>query len=213
MVWCRIRTRTLCQRKTYDVELVSCLFKTSESNRNQVHEVRIKVDTKLRLSILELREFNACLKVVGSVLCLTWGHVGLPEKTGNRKEKKATMRDKTRDPIPERFSGELKDLIKALLKRLMLKERAIWLEEHPTRPKATTPGISSPSSGPLKSYGCPRCGKGISIPNLPQAYLHRAFRGDPLAYDPGVRPGGSPGSWKRCTGRFTRPRASPAWRR
>ena len=35
------------------------------------------------------------------------------------------MRDKTRDPILERFFGELKDLIKALLERLMLEERAI----------------------------------------------------------------------------------------
>ena len=43
------------------------------------------------------------------------------------------MRDKTRDRILERFSGELKDLIKALLERLMLEERAIYLEEHPTK--------------------------------------------------------------------------------
>ncbi|MCD5409066.1 hypothetical protein LR090_07645 [Candidatus Bipolaricaulota bacterium] len=33
----------------------------------------------------------------------------------------------------ERFSQELKGLIKSLLERLMLEEREIYLEEHPTK--------------------------------------------------------------------------------
>jgi len=43
------------------------------------------------------------------------------------------MRDKTHDQILEGFFTKLKDLIKALLERLMLEERELYLEEHPTK--------------------------------------------------------------------------------
>ena len=51
------------------------------------------------------------------------GVVAFPQKRG-RKEGKATYGTK-RDHILERSFGELKDLIKALLERLMLEELAI----------------------------------------------------------------------------------------
>ena len=57
-------------------------------------------------------------------MCLVRRHGGLPGKTWEREGGKATRRDKTRERILERFTGEFKELIKALLEKLML-------EDHP----------------------------------------------------------------------------------
>jgi putative transposase len=43
------------------------------------------------------------------------------------------MREKTRDLILEKFLDQLKGLIKGLLERLMLEERELYLQEHPTK--------------------------------------------------------------------------------
>ena len=43
------------------------------------------------------------------------------------------MREKARHQILERFFAELKELIKALLERLMLEERELCLKDHPTK--------------------------------------------------------------------------------
>ena len=43
------------------------------------------------------------------------------------------MRDKTREQILERFTEQIKDLIKGLLEKLMLEERELYLEQHPTK--------------------------------------------------------------------------------
>ena len=43
------------------------------------------------------------------------------------------MRDKTRDQILEAFQDQLKGMIKGLLEKLMLEERELYLEEHPTK--------------------------------------------------------------------------------
>ena len=63
------------------------------------------------------------------------------------------MRNKTR---LEQFLERIKELIKNLLERLMLEERKLYLEEHPTKGKGySTPGTSSPCSGPWKISGYP----------------------------------------------------------
>ena len=76
------------------------------------------------------------------------------------------MRDKTRDPILERFFGELKDLIKALLERLMLEERAIWLEEHPTKANGYYTRDLLTLFGPIEELRVPRVREGDFHPKL-----------------------------------------------
>ena len=43
------------------------------------------------------------------------------------------MQNKTRDQILEQFLERIKELIKNLLEKLMLGERKLYLEEHPTK--------------------------------------------------------------------------------
>ena len=76
------------------------------------------------------------------------------------------MRDKTRDRILERFSGELKDLIKALLERLMLEERAIYLEEHPTKANGYYTRDLLTLFGPIEELRVPRVREGDFHPKL-----------------------------------------------
>ncbi|NOX44355.1 MAG: IS256 family transposase [Caldiserica bacterium] len=76
------------------------------------------------------------------------------------------MRDKTRDRILERFSGKLKDPIKGLLERLMLEERAIYLEEHPTKANGYYTRDLLTLFGPIEELWVPRVRGGDFHPKL-----------------------------------------------
>ena len=69
--------------------------------------------------------------IVSREVCSVQRHGGLP-KNGNRKEGR-TLRNKTREQILEQFLERIKELIKNLLEKLMLEERKLYLEEHPTK--------------------------------------------------------------------------------
>ena len=93
------------------------------------------------------------------------------------------MRNTTRDRILERLSGELRDLIKGLMKRLMLEERAIYPEGHLTKANGYYTRDLLTLFGPIKELRVLGCEKGISIPNSsltanapPSKFLKRSFR-------------------------------------
>ena len=76
------------------------------------------------------------------------------------------MRDKTRDQILERFTEQIKDLIKNLLEKLMLEERELYLEEHPTKGNGYYTRDLLTLVGPLEDLRVPRVREGDFHPKL-----------------------------------------------
>ena len=76
------------------------------------------------------------------------------------------MRDKTRDQILERFTEQIKDLIKNLLEKLMLEERELYLEEHPTKGNGYYTRDLLTLFGPLENLRVPRVREGDFHPKL-----------------------------------------------
>jgi len=76
------------------------------------------------------------------------------------------MRDKTREKILEGFFAELKSLVKELLERLMLEERELFLEEHPTKANGYYTRDLLTTFGPLKGLKVPRVRQGDFRPRL-----------------------------------------------
>ena len=97
------------------------------------------------------------------------------------------MRGKTRDLILEKFLDQLKGLIKGLLERLMLEERELYLQEHPT--KAIGPrGVHHPKSSGAWPDGLRRCKVSTPFRN----WTHREVSERP--YGQGVGGIGAPSS-------------------
>jgi len=76
------------------------------------------------------------------------------------------MREKTREQILERFFGELKELIKALMEKLMLEERELYLEEHPTKGNGYYTRDLLTQYGILEDLRVPRVREGEFHPRL-----------------------------------------------
>jgi len=76
------------------------------------------------------------------------------------------MRDKTREKILEGFFAELKSLVKELLERLMLEERKLYLEEHPTKGNGYYTRDLLTTFGPLEDLKVPRVREGDFHPKL-----------------------------------------------
>ena len=76
------------------------------------------------------------------------------------------MRDKTRDQILERFTEQIKDLIKNLLEKLMLEERELYLEAHPTKGNGYYTRDLLTLFGPLEDLKVPRVREGDFHPKL-----------------------------------------------
>ncbi len=76
------------------------------------------------------------------------------------------MRDKTRDQILEGVFTELKGLIKDLLERLMLEERGLYLEKHPTKGNGYYTRDLFTLFGPLEDLKVPRVREGDFHPKL-----------------------------------------------
>lgn len=76
------------------------------------------------------------------------------------------MREKAREQILERFFGELKELIKALMEKLMLEERELYLEEHPTKGNGYYTRDLLTQYGILEDLRVPRVREGEFHPRL-----------------------------------------------
>jgi len=76
------------------------------------------------------------------------------------------MRENTREQILERFFGELKELIKALMEKLMLEERELYLEEHPTKGNGYYTRDLLTQYGILEDLKVPRVREGEFHPKL-----------------------------------------------
>jgi transposase-like protein len=74
------------------------------------------------------------------------------------------MREKARTQILERFFEELKDLIKALMEKLMLEERELYLERHPTKANGYYTRDLLTLFGPIEDLRVPRVREGDSHP-------------------------------------------------
>lgn len=115
---------------------------------------------------------------------------------------------------------QLKGLVKGLLEKLMLEERELYLEEHPTKGNGYYTRDLLTLFGPLEDLKVPRVREGEFHPKI-LPYRRRTSielsEAVLLLYASGVRPGPSAGSWSRCMGRSTHPRASPGspkwWRK
>ena len=78
------------------------------------------------------------------------------------KRRGRALRNKTRDQILER----IKDLIKNLLERLMLEERKLYLEEHPTKGNGYYTRDLLTLFGPLEDLKVPWVREGDFHPKL-----------------------------------------------
>jgi putative transposase len=76
------------------------------------------------------------------------------------------MREKTRTQILERFFEELKDLIRALMEKLMLEERELYLESHPTKGNGYYTRDLLTQYGVLTDLRVPRVRQGDFHPKL-----------------------------------------------
>jgi len=76
------------------------------------------------------------------------------------------MRDKNRDQILERFTEQIKDLIKNLLEKLMLEERELYLEQHPTKGNGYYTRDLLTLFGPIEDLKVPRVREGDFHPKL-----------------------------------------------
>ncbi len=83
------------------------------------------------------------------------------------------MRDKTRDQILERFTEQIKDLIKNLLEKLMLEERELYLEQHPTKGNGYYTRDLLTLFGPLEDLKVPRVREGWDAPVFCTNYSER----------------------------------------
>ena len=80
------------------------------------------------------------------------------------------------------YKRQIKDLIKNLLEKLMLEERELYLEEHPTKENGYyTRDLLTLFGPPGRSQSAPGEARGVPppAPPLPQTHLHRTFRGHP----------------------------------
>jgi len=76
------------------------------------------------------------------------------------------MREGSRDRMLEAFFAELKDLIKGLLERLMLEERKLYLQEHPTKGNGYYTRDLLTLFGPIEDLKVPRVREGDFHPKL-----------------------------------------------
>ncbi len=76
------------------------------------------------------------------------------------------MRNKTREQILEQFLERIKELIKNLLEKLMLEERKLYLEEHPTKGNGYYTRDLLTLFGPLEDHKVPRVREGDFHPKL-----------------------------------------------
>ena len=76
------------------------------------------------------------------------------------------MRNKTREQILEQFLERIKELIKNLLEKLMLEERKLYLEEHPTKGNGYYTRDLLTLFGPLEDLKVPRVREGDFHPKL-----------------------------------------------
>ncbi|KUK27328.1 MAG: Transposase mutator type, partial [Acetothermia bacterium 64_32] len=76
------------------------------------------------------------------------------------------MRDKTREEILKELEERIKAMVKGLLERLMVEERAMYLEKNPTKANGYYTGDLLTLVGPVKDLRVPRVREGDFHPKI-----------------------------------------------
>ncbi|MEN3010894.1 MAG: transposase [Candidatus Bipolaricaulaceae bacterium] len=140
--------------------------------------------------------------------------VAFPKRSG-KQGGKTTMQDKTHKKILREVEERVKEMVKALLERIMREERELYLEQHPTKANGYCTRDLLTLVGPVEDLRVPRVREGHFHPQI-LPYRKRTSLSSP-SMPRGQVPAPSPGSWRRSMGRSTPLRAFPAlprsWRR
>ncbi len=87
------------------------------------------------------------------------------------------MQESTRREIAERLGQKAKELVKGMVEKLMLEERAMYLEQHPTKGNGYYTRDLLTLFGPLEELRVPRVRVSSQDPARAAAYQHRAVGG------------------------------------